>query len=239
MVADNVQYVLHRIAAACDSVGRKPEEVTLVSVAKTFGSDHIRAALGAGALDIGENYVQELLAKHKDIDDPRIRWHFIGHLQTNKVRRIAGLVHMIHSVDSVHLGKEISKEGERIGKRISVLLEVNTSGEATKYGVEPTRAHSLAYELSELSYLDVAGLMTIGPFLPDPEASRPAFRMLRRLRDTIEESGISMRHLSMGMTNDFEVAIQEGATIVRIGTAVFGKRSGKKNALDVSRTTSA
>lgn len=224
MVADNVENIRRRIASACSKVGRTAEEVTLVAVTKTFDSSRIREAVDAGVLDIGENFVQELSRKRNQLRDERIRWHFVGHLQTNKVRHIAEWIYLIHSVDSVHVGKELSKRGEQLGRTIEVLVEVNTSAEPTKFGVEPEKTASLVQELSTLRYIRVQGLMTIGPFLPDPELSRPAFRLLRELREKIRQTGLAMPHLSMGMTNDFEVAIEEGATILRIGTALFGRR---------------
>lgn len=227
MVDENVQRIRQQIGAACDRSGRSPEEVTLVAVTKTFGSGSVRDALAAGVRDIGENYIQELSGKHEELSRQDIRWHFIGHLQSNKVRIIAPWIHCIHSVDSIALGKEVAKHAEKSGRTVSVLIEVNTSGESTKFGVSPDSALSLAQQLYELKSLSVDGLMTIGPFLPDPEASRPSFRQLADLKSGIVKAGIPMTQLSMGMTNDFEVAIEEGATLVRIGTAIFGKRTKK------------
>lgn len=185
----------------------------------------IRQAVDAGFVDIGENFVQELIRKREGLGDDRIRWHFVGHLQTNKVKYIAPWIHLIQSVDSIRLGEEISKQAGKAGRVVDVLVEVNTSGEATKYGVNPAGTRKLVSELANLENLGVSGLMTIGPFLPDPESSRPSFRMLRELRQKLESEGFQLPHLSMGMTNDFEVAIEEGATIVRIGTAIFGERA--------------
>ena len=225
MIAANVEHIRGEIAASCARAGRSPQDVTLVAVSKTFGSNHIRQALGAGVIDFGENFVQEMTRKREEVGDDRIRWHFVGHLQTNKVRQITGWVHVIHSVDSMHLGREISKQAGRIGRTIDVLVEVNTSGESTKYGVRPEEAPELIDQLTELPSLNVRGLMTIGPFSENPEDSRGAFRMLRDIRDRMEGRGVAVPDLSMGMTNDFAVAIEEGATIVRIGTAIFGKRN--------------
>ena len=227
MVDENVQRIRQRIVSACARSNRPPEEVTLVAVTKTFSSRSIRDALASGVRDIGENYIQELTGKYAELSREDIRWHFIGHLQSNKVKHIVPWIHCIHSVDSVALGKEIAKHAETSGRTLSVLIEVNTSGESTKFGVSPDSAHSLAQQLNELKNISVDGLMTIGPFLPDPEASRPSFRRLANLKSDIAKAGIPMRHLSMGMTNDFEVAIEEGATMVRIGTAIFGKRAKK------------
>ena len=232
MIAANVEHIRGRIAAACARAGRRPDDVTLVAVSKTFSSNHIREAVGAGVFDLGENFVQELTRKRDEVGDDRIRWHFVGHLQTNKVKAVAGWIHLIHSVDSLHLGKEISKHAQHVGRRIDVLVEVNASAEATKFGVRPDEALGLIEQLVRLPSLAVRGLMTIGP-LPatttadwsgNLEDSRRAFGLLRQIKERMEEKGIALHDLSMGMTNDFEVAVEEGATIVRIGTGIFGER---------------
>jgi hypothetical protein len=225
MIAENVRHIRHRIAQACEKCGRSPDDIVLVAVSKTFTSDNIREAVSAGALDIGENYVQELVTKKKEVNDEKIRWHFIGHLQRNKVKDIIPWIYLIHSVDSLRLGEAISHCAEKFAATMNILVEVNTSRETTKYGVPPEETLKLVEQLSSLPYINCSGLMTIGPFLPDPEQSRPAFRTLRELKNMINEKGFRLQHLSMGMTNDFEVAIEEGATIVRIGTAIFGKRT--------------
>ncbi len=231
-VAENVKNIRRRIEGACARAGRSAKDVALVAVAKTFAGARIREVVDAGVPDIGENFVQELVRKREELEDERIRWHFVGHLQTNKVKRIVEWIHLIHSVDSFHLGREIEKYAGQMKRNVNVLVEVNTSGETTKYGVKPEKTEALVEELSERPALKVLGLMTIGPFtpetmvreLPDPGSSRPAFRILRELRDNIQQRGLLLSHLSMGMTNDFEVAIEEGSTIVRIGTAIFGER---------------
>jgi PLP dependent protein len=224
MIAENVENILTRVAAACVRAKRKPEEVTLIAVAKTFSEDLIVEAAAAGIEDIGENYVQELLEKRKRLLDSGIRWHFIGHLQTNKVKYIAPWISCVHSIDSLSLGSEISKQCARLGRRLEILVEVNTTGEKSKFGVAPEMAGDLLLRLCDLPGITVAGLMTMGPFLPDPEASRPSFRLLNELRQKLQGSIPSLRHCSMGMTNDFEVAIEEGATMIRVGTAIFGRR---------------
>jgi pyridoxal phosphate enzyme (YggS family) len=228
MISTHIQAIRGRIQDACRRAGRDPADVTLVAVAKTFPVVAVRQAVESGTADIGENYVQELLRKRDALPDPGIRWHFIGHLQSNKVKSIAGWIHMIHAVDAVGLAGEIDKRAGAAGRVIDCLLEVNTTGEKSKYGVEPDRVMPLVRELAPLRNIRIAGLMTIGPFLPDPEGSRPMFRRLRELRDDIRSAGQSnapVPHLSMGMTGDFEVAIDEGATLVRIGTAIFGSRT--------------
>ena len=201
-----------------------PEEVLLIAVSKTFGSSLVREALAAGVRDIGENYIQELRRKRDELAQEDVRWHFVGHLQSNKIKYIAPWIHSIQAVDSVGLGREIARHAATAGRRIALLVEVNTSGEPSKFGVTPEHTVDVVKELSRLQNVDVDGLMTIGPFLPDPESSRPSFRMLNSLKSEAEKEGIPLRHLSMGMTNDFEVAIEEGATMIRIGTAIFGKR---------------
>ncbi len=225
MIAENIQNIRQRIDTACLRAKRTPDEVTLIAVAKTFGSGEILEAVHAGTKDIGENFVQEMSQKLIDVKDNSIRWHFIGHLQTNKIKYIIDAVYMIHSVDSLRLGKELSSQAGKHGKKVNILVEVNTSNEESKFGVTPASAPALVKELSLLPHLNLMGLMTIGPFLPDPEESRPAFRTLRNVRDKLEKDGYRLPHLSMGMTNDFEVAIEEGSTMVRIGTAIFGKRT--------------
>ncbi len=188
----------------------------------------ITEAVRHGVHDIGENFVQELLTKRKQVADERVRWHFVGHLQSNKVKYIADFVHLIHSVDSLKLAQEIDKRAAGVGRRIDVLIEVNTSGEATKHGVRPDETVAVVRDIARLGHVQIRGLMTIGPFLPDPEQSRPCFRILREVGERIRSEGIDnvdMAHLSMGMTNDFEVAVEEGATVVRLGTAFFGRRA--------------
>jgi len=227
MVAENLIEVRNRIAAACGRSGRKPQDVLLVAVTKTFGLEVLQEAVSAGQFDFGENYVQELTAKRLALDDGAIRWHYIGHLQSNKARHIVDFVHLIHSIDNERVASEIDRRAERVNRKLDILLEVHTTEEATKFGVLPDRALDLAKAISRLRNLRIQGLMTLGPFSDDPNDSRPSFRQLGELRARIESEGIdnvTMRHLSMGMSHDFEVAIQEGATIVRIGTAIFGKR---------------
>lgn len=224
MVAENVKTIRERIVSACGRAGRYPDEVTLVAVAKMFGAEMVSEVLNAGVVDIGENYVQELHRKREKLTDERIQWHFIGHLQRNKVKELASWIHLIHSIDSKRLAEEISHQAAMKGRTVDILVEVNTSGEQTKFGITPEETPTFVRELRGLPNIHVAGLMTMGPFLPNPDDSRPAFRTLRKLRDRLQDNGIRIPHLSMGMSNDFEVAIEEGATIVRIGTAIFGKR---------------
>lgn len=227
MISANVKVIRERIARCCDRTRRDPGEITLVAVAKTFPAEMVRDVVQSGVGDIGENYVQELLQKRAALVDEEIRWHFIGHLQSNKARVLAPFAHLIHAVDSTGLAQELDRRAREAGRVLDVLVEVNTTGEGSKFGVRPDSAEALVRSMQPFLNLRIAGLMTIGPFLPDPERSRPMFRALRELRDSIaavQQGNVTMRHLSMGMTGDFEVAIEEGATIVRIGTAIFGRR---------------
>ena len=227
MISENIETLRGRIARACDRSRRDPAGVTLVAVSKTFPVEAVRDAVRAGVHDIGENYVQELLGKRGVLSDDTVRWHFIGHLQSNKVRQIAGWITMIHALDTPALALEVDRRASESGRVIDCLVEVNTTGEGTKFGVDPGRAVEFIKSLGALNHVRIAGLMTIGPFLPDPEGSRPMFRRLRELRDEIVvlgQANAPMTHLSMGMTGDFEVGIEEGATMVRIGTAIFGRR---------------
>jgi pyridoxal phosphate enzyme (YggS family) len=227
MIPDNLNEVRRRIEEACGRCGRKREDVLLVAVSKTFGVQAVREAFESGQQDFGENYVQELQTKCGTLVDSGIRWHFIGHLQSNKVKFIVPHVCLIHSVDSDHLALEIQKQAEKRNQIVDVLVEVHTTDEATKYGIPPPQVVALVKRISGLHNVRLQGLMTMGPFSDDPNDSRPSFRQIVNLKKEIEQEGIervTLRHLSMGMTHDFEVAIEEGATIVRIGTAIFGNR---------------
>jgi len=224
-IADNVREVLGRIEDAASRALREGSDVKLVAVTKTVEPDRIVEAIEAGVNCIGENRVQEAARKFGDL--PPVEKHLVGHLQTNKVKKALPLFDMIESVDSVHLAREISRVASNEGATAEVLVEVNTSGEESKYGLEPGEVLSAIEDMADLPGLRVVGLMTVGAFLPDPEDVRPCFRRLRELRSEVEEAvipGVSMDHLSMGMTNDYEVAIEEGATIVRVGRAIFGER---------------
>ena len=228
MIAENVKNVQERIANACLAARRSPDSVSLIAVTKTFGQGKIREAIGAGIFDFGENYVQELIAKRETLHEEKIRWHFIGHLQSNKVKYIADWITMIHSVDNENVASEIEKRGAKAGRTIQILVEVNTSAEATKFGVRPTEAGALIRRIAVCPHLDIQGLMTVGPFSDDPEESRRSFRLLREIFDEVNSAGVlprTMKHLSMGMSHDFPTAIAEGATIIRIGTAIFGART--------------
>lgn len=228
MVAENLIKIRSRIELACRRSNRNFNEVTITAVTKTFSSKLANEAVEAGIFDLGENYVQEFVHKKKELNDDRIRWHFIGHLQTNKVKFVCGQVDLIQSVDSLKLAKEISDFCSKTGFKQNILIEVNTSEEAAKFGIKPDNAQVVAEEIMRLPHLNLIGLMTIGRFSEDSEESRYEFRMLKEIKSDLEQKGIPLKHLSMGMSNDFDVAIEEGSTIIRLGTAIFGKRDYKK-----------
>lgn len=223
-IAQNVAAVRLRITQACERSGRDPSSVTLIAVTKTVDLPRIRAIYRAGVRDLGENYVQEALTKVGDPELPAdaVRWHFIGHLQRNKVREIIGRFALIHSVDSLTLATEIGRRAEQDGKPADILLEVKLDPTATKFGLPPEQTLTTAQTVLDIPGVRLCGLMGMAPFGLTPEAARPAFRTLRTLFDQLPPE--ARRVLSMGMSSDFEVAIEEGATTVRIGTALFGKR---------------
>ncbi|MBJ6723296.1 YggS family pyridoxal phosphate-dependent enzyme [Geomesophilobacter sediminis] len=225
-IAGNIAAVKERIAAASRRAGRAPEEVRLVAVSKTKPASAIAEAFAAGQTLFGENYVQELVGKLAEMDEP-VTWHFIGSLQSNKVRQIAGKVAMIHSVDRLSLATEIDRQWGALGQNCDVLIQVNIAQEATKSGTTTSDAFDLVREVAKLAHVRVRGLMTMPPFFDDPEGARPYFRQLKELSKQIAVAGIpgvEMKELSMGMSGDFEAAIEEGATLVRVGSALFGER---------------
>jgi len=222
-----LQNVKNRIETAARACGRDPETVRLVAVSKTVPTNRVRQAIQAGATILGENYVQEARSKFNDLATYPVSWHFIGHLQSNKAKYAVRLFDLIHSVDTLKLARELDKQSHKINKIQEVLIQVNISEEASKSGVNVKDTYNLLKDISLLENLSVKGLMTMPPYFNAPEKVRPYFAVLRGLRDRLDQQGllnISLSELSMGMTGDFEVAIQEGATLVRIGTAIFGKR---------------
>ncbi len=222
--AANLEAVQRRINAACERAGREPDSVTLVAVTKTQPPGVVAEASRTGLSLFGENKVQEAKAKIP-LCPGRLRWHLVGHLQTNKCRDAVALFEMIQSVDSLHLAEEINKRAEQAAKTMPVLLEVNAVGEASKFGYPPEQLLEELSRINSLPRLEIHGLMTVPPWTPDPEKVRPVFRQVRELRTRCEQIlGAPLPHLSMGMTGDFEVAIEEGATMIRIGTALFGAR---------------
>jgi pyridoxal phosphate enzyme (YggS family) len=238
-LAEKLDSVRERIAAACAKAKRSPSEVTLIAVTKTAPPEQIREILQLGVSDLGESRVQVLVQRASQLNEffarrmahgeqlppPKIRWHMIGHLQRNKVKQILPLVSLIHSIDSLRLAEELETQGEKTNKRIPVLLQLNASEEKSKFGVAVGASVHLAEQIDSMEHLQLLGLMTMAPLEDDPEKARPVFA---RTREVFEEmkwhkiGGSGLRHLSMGMTHDFEQAIEEGATLVRIGTALFG-----------------
>ncbi|MBU5612704.1 YggS family pyridoxal phosphate-dependent enzyme [Geomonas azotofigens] len=225
-IEEHLREIRERIARAATRAGRDPETVRLVAVSKTKPAAAIAEAFACGQVIFGENYVQELVAKQPELP-AEISWHFIGSLQSNKVRQIAGKVDLVHSVDRPSLAREIDRQWGALGKVCDILVQVNISREQTKGGTSSEELLGLVREVAQLPHLKVKGLMTMPPFFDDPEGARPYFRKLRELSDEVREAaipGVEMRELSMGMSGDFEAAIEEGATLVRVGSALFGER---------------
>lgn len=225
-ITANIAQIKKRIAVTCALCGRDPHSVKLMAVTKTVPAQRILQAVDAGITLLGENYVQEAREKYELLAG-RAQLHLIGHLQTNKAKYAVRLFDYIHSVDRRELAQELDRRAKAVGRKINILIEVNVSGEKTKNGVPAIQARELIQHIAPLENLCVRGLMTMAPYSDNPEASRPYFRALRNIRDKIvieEIPGVQLEELSMGMTDDFTVAIEEGATIVRIGRAIFGKR---------------
>ena len=226
MIRQNIESVEERICAACKRAGRDRAGVHLICVTKTKPEEMLQEAYEAGQRDFGENKVQEICRKKPNLPQD-VRWHMIGHLQRNKVKQLIGQTVMIHSVDSIRLAETISAEALKAGITIPVLIEVNMAGEDSKFGVSPDETEALVRAASALEGIKVSGLMTIAPYTDDPETNRPYFAGLRELAVDIGQKcidNVSMSVLSMGMTGDFEVAIEEGATHIRVGTGIFGER---------------
>ncbi len=230
MIADNIKLVRKKINDKCAEIGRNSNEIKLIAVSKNFSSDDINQAFDAGLRDFGENKAQELNSKF-DVLGNKIAWHFIGHLQSNKVKFAVRSAEYIHSVDSLSLAKEINKKAEQISKVQKILLQVKTSEEETKSGIESEdELLSLIDDCNKLKNIELTGLMTIAPYSDNEEEIRKSFRYLCKLRDDLNKKGFkNLKELSMGMTSDFEIAIEEGATMLRIGSAIFGQRDYSKN----------
>ncbi len=229
-IAANLNEVRARISAAAQRAGRAPEEITLIAVSKTKPTEMLAEAYEAGQRCFGENKVQEILEKAPILSED-IRWHMIGHLQRNKVRQVIGHTELIHSVDSIRLAEEIEKEAAKIGIVCNILIEVNIGDEESKYGVVPQETADFVAELSHFPHLRVCGLMTVAPYTENSEENRKYFREMKQLAVDIKRKNIDnicMDILSMGMTGDYEIAIEEGATMVRVGTGIFGERNYNK-----------
>lgn len=226
-IARNIDDIRSRIKAACLRSGRDPDSVQLIAVTKTIDAEQINIAVEAGLNILGENRVQEVLHKYEAIKGD-VSWHLIGHLQTNKVRQIIDRVTLIHSLDSLHLANELQKRASLRNKPVQVLVEVNVGQEATKFGLSPDKVSEFLESLKDMDHIQVRGLMTVAPFLEDPEDDRMVFRRLKDLFEDLKKlnlPNVQMEHLSMGMTHDFEIAVEEGATMVRVGTGIFGTRN--------------
>ena len=222
-VRDNLLKVRERIERAAQKAGRDPKEIELVAVSKTVEVDRIKEAIEAGVSILGENYVQEAQKKIEALEKP-VSWHFIGHLQSNKAKYAVRLFDAIHSIDSVPLAEELDRRAAQSDRVVRVMIEVNLSKEATKFGTDEAKVFNLAGRIQDLDHLSLEGLMTMPPYFDSPEMSRPYYVALRELKEKMIKEGIPLKELSMGMSNDFEIAIEEGATYVRVGTAIFGPR---------------
>ncbi len=226
-IAERLSLVYSRISAACEKSGREHSLIRLIAVSKFHSAGAVSSAFSAGQTLFGENYVQELIDKAEELSLP-LEWHFIGHLQSNKVKYLPGIVTLIHTVDRLSVAQEIDRQWrDKVKAPCNVLVQVNVSGEPTKSGTTAKEALDLVRQVSALPFVSVRGLMTMPPFYDDPEGARPFFRELRLLSERISAeriTGVDMSELSMGMSGDFEVAIEEGATLIRVGTAIFGER---------------
>ena len=223
-IRENLERIKEKIRVKSELVGRDPQEITLVAVTKTVEADRIEEAIAAGVNIIGESRIQEAKEKYRKVES-RIIWHLVGHLQRNKAKDAVKIFDLIHSVDSAELAKEIDKQAKKIGKIQKILVEANVSGEESKYGLNPKGVIAFLQEVSGLPNIKVKGLMTMAPFYENPEDCRPCFRKLRELIEEVKAKNIKnveMTYLSIGMSNDFEVAIEEGSNMVRIGRAIFG-----------------
>lgn len=226
-IKENLEQVKQNIANAAIKAGKRPEDIVLVMATKTVDTERIREAIKAGGRIIGENKIQEALKKYDGLKDAGAEWHFIGHLQTNKVKDVLRFANMIHSVDRFSLVEKLDQRLQHEGRSMDILIQVNTSYEESKYGVAPEEALSLVKQTAKFDTLKILGLMTIGLFTKDEVKIRKCFKLLKEINDTIVKEGIDrvqMKYLSMGMSGDYQIAIEEGATMVRVGTAIFGAR---------------
>lgn len=226
----NINDIRKEISQICQNCGRNPEDITLIAVTKTIDPDRINYAVECGASDLGENKVQEIMDKYDNISK-NVKWHLIGHLQSNKVKYIIDKVELIHSVDSFKLAEEISKRAEKHNLKKDVLVQINVAKEDTKFGIDIEAAVDFVKSISGLDNICIKGLMTIAPYDENPELVRPVFRQLKEKFDELAQMNLpntDMKYLSMGMSNDYPVAIEEGANMIRIGTAIFGKRNYNK-----------
>jgi pyridoxal phosphate enzyme (YggS family) len=224
-LSENYSELITDIKGVCSQVGKNYEDIRLVAISKTFPAEEISEVHRLGHRDFGENKVQELKSKYDELKSENINWHLVGHLQTNKVKYIADFVSLIHSVDSFKLAEEIDKHAKKAGRRINILVQVNTSDELQKSGIEPADAKNLCKEISVLENVSLLGLMTIGMFTDVEDIIRENFRILKDLFDDLKVNYPGFKYLSMGMTSDYRIAIEEGSNMLRVGSAIFGKRN--------------
>jgi pyridoxal phosphate enzyme (YggS family) len=230
-IRENIDDIVKKIEAACKKVGRNPNDITLIAVSKTVESPKVREAVAAGVDNLGENRVQELVKKYEDLKDIDIKWHMIGHLQKNKVKYIIDKTVLIHSVESLSLAEEIDKRAKKAGIVPNVLIELNIGEEESKFGIKEENVYDFVKSMEEFENIKVSGLMTVAPFCENPEDVRWVFKKMKDIYDKISAMNLKnaeMKYLSMGMTNDFEIAIEEGSNMIRIGTAIFGARKYKE-----------
>lgn len=230
MICDNLKNIEKRISVACERVGRNRNDVKLIAVSKTKPIEDIKEAVSCGITDLGENKVQELKDKMEVLE--QLRWHMIGHLQTNKVKYIVGKVALIHSLDSIRLAEAIEREAAKKNILVDALVQVNIANEDTKFGILPEDTELFIKNLAQYTHINVKGLMTVAPYTSNPETNRPYFKKLKKIMVDLNSKNVdngNMNVLSMGMTGDFEVAIEEGATHVRVGTGIFGRRNYNLN----------
>ena len=232
MIKENIKKVKDIIAETCIKCNRKTEDITVVAVSKTFDTAKIIEAYENGLKNFGENYVQEFLKKHEELSNKKdIKWHFIGHLQTNKIKHIYDKVHLLHTLDSIKLAEKLNNTLKKNNKVLNALIQINIGEDPNKYGINKEEITKFLDKVSSFKNLKIKGLMTITPFFDNPEKVRPFYREMKKIFDKVfnySADNIEIKELSMGMTNDFHIAIEEGATIIRIGTAIFGKREYSK-----------
>ncbi len=229
-IKTNIEKIREEIENSAIKAGRKPDEITLIAVSKTFPSEYVTEALKSGIIHFGENYVQDFISKFNELKEYHIKWHFIGHLQRNKVKYIFDKIYMLHTLDSIKLAEEINKKLKKADKTLNALIQVNIGNEESKSGIKVAECEMFIEKLRKFNTIQVSGLMTIPPYFPDSEKVRPYFRKMKELFEHLKKfngDNINFKELSMGMSGDFKVAIEEGATMVRIGTSIFGERSCK------------
>ncbi|MDD4439223.1 MAG: YggS family pyridoxal phosphate-dependent enzyme [Tissierellia bacterium] len=230
-IRENIDDIMKRVENTCKKIGRAPKDITVIAVSKTVDSERAKEAVEAGINNLGENRVQELIKKYDELKDIDIKWHMIGHLQKNKVKYILDKAVLIHSVESLSLAEEINKRAEKNNLTANVLIELNIGGEESKFGINEENVYDFIVSLEQFDNIRVLGLMTVAPFCENPEDVRWVFKTMKNIYDKISTMNLKnteMKYLSMGMTNDFEIAIEEGSNIIRIGTAIFGARKYKE-----------